>query len=377
MKRLCYRWSLIVTLVCWLVPGVSQARIKLVALPDRGETTIRLDNPRATLIEEERVLTLQAGRNQVDFSWRGVSIDADSIRLSLLDASQQVQLLNVSYPPNEAALVWEISCAAAVEAPVRISYLLGNIDGVITYQAIANKAETTVDLKSHLVLRNFSGEDFANAHVLLDYGDAFERGLAHEETKQLLFLKRKRIPIEKVWTFDAAEHIWDPEQVQDNVGIPVHYKIKNSQDRGLGEFALKGGKFRVQQDDGHDGTIVLGEDVVGLVPVGEEMEVAIGDSRDIVVTQRKQYEKQINYRRNNKNRVVLYDTDELLTAKIENFKDTPATLTMVQHIPGEWDMASCNHKYERKDSETLEFKIQLAAGETENLTMHYHRRNLR
>ena len=65
--------------------GIVQARIKLVALPERDATVIRLDNPQWTLIEEERVLTLQKGLNKVDFSWKGVSIDADSIRLKALD----------------------------------------------------------------------------------------------------------------------------------------------------------------------------------------------------------------------------------------------------------------------------------------------------
>ena len=81
----------------------AQARTKLVALPERDATIIRLDNPNATLIEEERVLTLQKGTNQVDFSWNAVSIDADSIRLTVLDHPDQVRLLNVSYPPGEPA----------------------------------------------------------------------------------------------------------------------------------------------------------------------------------------------------------------------------------------------------------------------------------
>ena len=76
------------------------ARIKMVALPERGKTIIRLDNPRATLIEEERVLTLQKGLNKVDFSWKGVSIDVDSIRLTVLTQPEEVTLLNVSYPPQ-------------------------------------------------------------------------------------------------------------------------------------------------------------------------------------------------------------------------------------------------------------------------------------
>jgi len=52
-----------------MVSAVSHGRIKLVALPERAATVIRLDNPRATLIEEERVLTLQKGLNKVDFSF--------------------------------------------------------------------------------------------------------------------------------------------------------------------------------------------------------------------------------------------------------------------------------------------------------------------
>ncbi|MHC4278945.1 MAG: hypothetical protein ACYSUJ_02170, partial [Planctomycetota bacterium] len=312
----------LITIVLLLMSiGVAQARIKLVALPERAATVIRLDNPQVTLIEEERVLTLQKGINKVDFSWKAVSIDADSIRLQVLDHPEKVILLNVSYPPNEAALVWEISSDS--------------------------------DLKSYLVLRNFSGEDFDKANVLLDYGESFEQGINHEETKQMLFLKAAEVPVTKVWKFDAGQLPWDPEQLENqNVGIPVSYRIRNDSKSGLGEFALWGGKARLFQDDGHSSTIFLGEDVTGLVPVGEKTELYIGDSRDIVVTQRKMKEERINIRRNNSNNIILYDTDEIITAKIENFKDGPAVLTMIQHIPGEWDMKDCNIKYKKKDSNT-------------------------
>lgn len=80
--------------------GTADARIKLVALPERGPADFRLDNPAGTLIEEERVLTLQKGLNKVDFAWNGVAIDADSIRLTMLSHPDRVNLLNVSYPPK-------------------------------------------------------------------------------------------------------------------------------------------------------------------------------------------------------------------------------------------------------------------------------------
>jgi hypothetical protein len=349
----------------------------LVALPERGATVIRLDNPRATLIEEERVLTLQKGLNKVDFSWNGVSIDEDSIRLTVLTHPDKVTLLNVSYPPSEAALVWKIHSEDAFEETVRISYLLSNIDHLITYKGVADKDETRMNLKSFLVLRNFSGEDFQKTTVFLDYGKSFEQEISHEETKQLLFLNKRNLPIEKVWTFDAAELPWDPEKLNINVGIPVSYRINNVQGSGLGEFALWGGKVRVFQEDGYKSTIFLGEDFTDLVPVGEDMEIYVGDSRDIVVTQRKMHDRRINVRRNRHNRIVLYDTDELIKATIENFKDKPATLTMIQHIPGQWDMEACNMQYKRKDAYTLEFEIELPPHGKKELTMHYHRRNVR
>jgi hypothetical protein len=370
--------KLIAFLLLLICAAAAQARIKLVALPERAATVIRLDNPQATLIEEERVLTLQKGINKVDFSWNGVSIDSDSIRLAILNHPDKVVLLNVSYPPNEQALVWEISSDGDYAETVRISYLLWNIDRLITYKALADKAETAVDLTSYLVLRNFSGEDFAKSKVLLDYGQAFDQSIAHEETKQLLLLNVPKVPIQKVWTFDAALLPWDPEKLEnENVGIPVTYKITNDSKSGLGKFALWGGKARIFQDDGHNSTIFLGEDMAKFVPVGEKMELYIGDSRDIVVTQRKMEDKQINVQRNKNGHIVLFDTDETITAKIENFKDSPAVLTVIEHIPGQWEMKKCNMKYERKDSETIQFEIKLSAHDKTELEMRYNRRNVR
>jgi hypothetical protein len=77
-QKMILKSILILSLMGVLNLSVAEARIKLVALPKRADTIIRLDNPQYTLIEEERVLTLQEGLNKVDFSWNGVNIDPDS-----------------------------------------------------------------------------------------------------------------------------------------------------------------------------------------------------------------------------------------------------------------------------------------------------------
>jgi hypothetical protein len=355
----------------------TAARIKLTALPARETSSIRLDNASATLIEEERTLTLQKGLNQVDFSWKGVSIDMDSIRLLLLSHPDKVKMLNVSYPPGEPALVWQIYSPEAWEENVRIAYLLRNIDRLVEYKAVASRAETDVALKSYVILRNFSGENFDNTRIFFNAGSGFEQSIQHEETKQILTFDAPGVPITKIWKFDSALQPWDPEKEAEAVGIPVSYRIVNAQSNKLGKAVLWNGKVRVFQDDGHGSTIILGEDQTAATPIGEKTDLYIGDSRDIVVTQRKMQEKMVNARRNDHQQVILHDMDELIEAKIENFKDTPAVLTMVQHISGQWDMDECNLAYTRKDAETLEFEIPLPARGKQTLSMNYIRRNIR
>src|SRR5256885_10733641 len=81
--------------------GTVQARVKLVALPERARVVVSLDNPDATLVEEERLITLQKGINKVDFSWRGVNIDASSIQVRMLTHPDGVTVLNTTKHPSE------------------------------------------------------------------------------------------------------------------------------------------------------------------------------------------------------------------------------------------------------------------------------------
>ncbi len=352
--------------------SIAEARVKLVALPERENVIIRLDNPSFTLVEEERILTLQKGLNQVDFSWKGVRIDPDSIRIKMLSHPEKVKLLNVSYPPNENALVWQISSSEALEEKIRISYLLSGIDCLFCYKAISNKEENLIDIKSFLILRNFSGENFHLANIVPDDSKTFQKSIQYEETMQLLFFEKKKIPIKKTLTFDAGKLPWEPQQMRKNVGIPVHYVIKNNKASNLGNFALQNGKVRVFQ-----GSIFLGEDKIKFTPVDEKAELYIGDSRDIVVTQHKMKEKMINIRRNSHNQIILYDTDETIQAEIENFKDKDATLILIEHIPGQWVMKKSSHKFEEEDAHTIKFNISIPAHEKEIVTFNYHRRNIR
>ena len=360
-----------------LNPPAVEARTRLVRLSTREAIVIRLAQPQAALVEEDRVLTLNEGLNQIDLAWQTVGIDPDSIRLTFLSHPDRVTLRSVSYPPGGSALVWEIHSVGAWEEKIRVTYLLSGIDHLVTHRVIVDGEERRASLDGHIVLRNFSGEDFDAARILPDIGDAFERGIRHEETLQMPLFSAADLPLTKIWFFDTALQPWDPAQQNHTVGIPVRYRIANQPAGGLGRFAIPAGKTRVFQRDGDSDTVFLGEDQVPLVPVGEKMEIHIGDSRDLVVTQRKIEAQKINVRRNHQNQTVLYDLTETLRAEIENFKDTPAVLTLIEHIPGQWEMQACNLPYRLKDAYTLELEIEIPPRGRRELVMTYQRRNLR
>ena len=370
--------SYIIFSVLLLFAQVSWARVKLVALSEREATIVRLDNPLATLLEEERQLTLQKGINSVDFSWKGVEIVPDSVRLTILEPPDSVIVRSISYPPNQQALIWQITSLTVQPVRVRISYLLKQIDRLVTYDAVVNKAESALDLTALVVLRNFSGENLSLTQFQLDSGESLTSEILSGETKRIVWFTAKQLPLKKYFTFDAAQLAWDPKQFGDNVGIPVHYELENTLENGLGKQALLEGKVRLYAEEGHGSHLFLGEDYAQFTPVGQTLQLMLGDSRDMVITQKKIGENRFNERRDKPNtQVVLYDLEATLQVNMENFTVKPAWVRLKEPMPEEWEMKTSSHPYERQGNQEITFDIAVPAKQKVTVTYNYIQRNMR
>jgi hypothetical protein len=357
------------------LPSLMQARIKLVALPDRARVVVALNNQNATLIEEERVVTLQKGMNHVDFSWRGVNIDASTIQLRFLSHPEQIPFdsITTSYPPNENALVWEFASPQAGEERVRISYILSGLTREAVYKAVAEPNEKSMTLRNYLRLRNNSGEDLAEAELNLGYGKGLTKSIANEEVLEMLSERVEALPIKKTLSWDAATQPWKPEYEKKTVGLPLYYVLTNSAAFKLGTHTLLPGKARIfiktkdtaDTSDGEsgEGVTFTGEDWATLTPVDREMKLFIGQSRDVKVTQLKVKDDRTHIIRNRSNSDVIWDTDEIYKVEVENFKKQAVNLTLVEHVPGGWKMIENSHpsQYLRKDAFTFEYNLQLPA----------------
>ena len=331
--------------------GHAMARIKLITLPVRERVEVHLDNPNATLVEEERIVPLVQGENQVDFSWAGTPIDPNSIVFRVLGPTADfpnltANVLSVSYPPNENALVWQVSASAAGSVRVRISYLLGGLNRDFNYRAVASQNEQTLTLSQYVRINNLANETFDDANLFVGFGERFQKMLGRAETKEMLVNKFENVPIEKTYTASVVEFGY-LNQPQDKLNVAMHYVLTNDKQHALGAEPLPVGKVRIFQKDNQGTTAFLGEDwaqltqvsdnpqsglnklrrqnhAQWLIPLGAKMQLYLGVVQDIAVKRR------VTDRQNERVAGDVYDRSVTLKYELENFKDTPVKVRLVE-----------------------------------------------
>ena len=305
-------------------------RIKLITLPVREKVEIELDHPQATLVEEERIVPLVKGENEVDFSWANTAIDPSTIVFRVVDKPDAVKVLSVSYPPGEAALVWAVSANESGSARVRISYLLGNLSKSFTYRAVANHAETSLVLSQYMRLENFANEEFAATNLWAGFGKEFHKPVGLNETKEMLMARFDGVPVKKTYTCDATEFGYLDEP-QKKLRVPMHYVIKNDKKSALGAAPLQDGKVRIfiEGSAQDQPTAFLGEDWGKFTPVDDEMRLYLGVAQDVVV---KRFIEKNETIRTAGNAADLFDHDVVVKYEIENRKDQPVTLDVSENM---------------------------------------------
>jgi hypothetical protein len=311
-------------------PIVAVARVKLITLPVRERVEIQLDNPGATLVEEERIVPLVKGDNQVDFSWANTQIDPNTIVFRVVapigEKALDVKVLSVSYPPNEAALIWSVGSSDSGSARVRISYLLGNLTKGFNYRAVASKDEKSLVLSEYMRLQNFANEEFGSTNLFAGHGKTFLKPIGLNETKEMLVQRFEQVLIRKTYTCNAAEFGY-LDQPQSKLRVPMHYVLKNDKANQLGAHPLPYGKVRIFINSGREGgTTFLGEDWGKFTPIDDEMKLYLGVAQDIVVKRTIEKNERQHVSGN------LFHQEVILKYEIENFKDQAVTLDVVENM---------------------------------------------
>jgi len=321
------------------------ARIKLVALPERERVEVQLDNGRYTLVEEERVVPLLAsnekrGNNMIDFSWSNTRINKDSIQfrpIAIRDGDKfreikktehgyEVNVINVSYPPGENALVWEVYSASSCAVKVRVSYIIANLNRHFSYRALADNKEQVLRLEKHLNITNFSGEDFGESSLWAGFGNRHFKLLGNQQIMRILHSTFVEVPIAKTYTVDWYKNGRLNDDKPFASKIEMHYEIANTAEKRLGEFPLQPGKVRIFIEDGRGGEAFLGEDWAALTPIDDKMRLYLGEARDVVC------ERTIEKNERRREQGNLFHQEIVIKYEIENFKDEEVVLCIREQM---------------------------------------------
>jgi hypothetical protein len=357
------------------------ARIKLATLPVRERVEIQLENENATLVEEERTVTLLKGANQIDFSWTNTQIDKWTILFRPLAVGDAVRVINQSYPPNENALVWEVFADNAGPVKVRISYIIGNLRRTFSYRATAEHDETKLTLRHYMRVWNFSGEEFGLSSVWAGFGDLFQKEMGLQESKEILVSKFVDVPIKKKFVFNWRTGQTVPDEPNQRY-VTMHYVLKNEKPKAapggdatpMGSFPLPFGKVRIFMKDGKGGEAFTGEDWGKFTPIDDEMKLYLGLARDVKVERTVKKNDRIGVHGN------LFHQDVIVQYKIQNFKKDACVLDMEEDM-NELRNEFCGHKdreaqwelqgqttdragVERKSAQKVEIHVKLPAGPT-------------
>ena len=417
-------------LLC-LATSTLQARINIVTLPNRDAVQLTIYNSvDLTLVRETRVLTFRKGLNRLEFSWANTLIDPTSVEFRALSHGDEVEVLDVSFPPRVAnSLEWRIQSEFAGEVPVEIRYFTSGISWAADYVAEANKEENVMNLAGQVRVNNQSGEDYENAKVRLVVGvirlveeivrlanegkarsaDAdemqrFNRGVKRQagvalgkelaDAEKQVRLERREIIKEGLseyfmYTVEGRDTIptgWSkrlPSFSATNVPISSYYKYERERygDKVIRYYRFKNDKVsKLGTEPLPDGDVkafrfftddklyaFVGRTAVKYIPINEQVELELGHDLEVLVKPTLMNWVKTEIQFDRNGNVKGWTTKETWEIELQNSKDIYVTLDIRRNFNGDWALATAA-KYEKLDATKVKFVLPLKPRERQKFS---------
>ena len=406
---------------------VAVAKIDLATLPERDVTQLTIYNSAdLTLVRDARSLTLKEGVNRLQFSWANTLIDPTSLSMLPKAHADKIDIADLSFPPRVQNLgIWNIHSGVGGSVPVEITYLTSGLSWRAFYMGTLTEDEKTMRLEGYVVVNNNSGEDYENAETrlivgqvnLLDriaelarrqypYGRPGE-GIVTDEREEATtgirrmlgassmvmdsgVVMRKEIIKEGLseyflYTIEGTEtipHTWSkrlPSFETDEIPVVNLYKFeeerfgptvirylsfKNDEDHKLGETPIPGGMLKVYRTvDDRQHLSYEGQSEFKYIPVGQEVELNLGEVSDVIVESKLMDEKTDNYRFENRGNINGWDRIQTYRLEVKNTRRLPVKIEIKRNFPTSYwmmrNLADAAEYYEKVDLDTVKYTLTM------------------
>jgi len=308
------------------------------------------------------------------------------------------RLVLPSLPENLVAkptLVWLLRNQTAAAQKVEASYLTGGITWKADYVMVVSADDTKSDLTGWVTIDNKSGATYGNAALKLVAGDLnrardqrregrlmelsakaaspadasrdfaaegfFEYHLytldgrttiKNQQTKQLALMSAADVPIVKRLVYYGAQEYYRTSygMPMSNQKVAVLLEVKNSKDNRLG-VPLPKGKVRVYKADSGGSQQFIGEDWIDHTPKDERVKIKLGEAFDIVGERTQKDFRKIGSGLWSGRWEVEWEI------ALRNHKKQDQTVTVIEPVPGDWEVLHATHTFDKPEAHTLRFEV--------------------
>ena len=303
---------------------------------------------------------------------------------------------------SKPTLVWLLRNALAGVQRIEASYLTGGITWKADYVMVLDPTDTKADLTGWVTIDNRSGATYGNAALKLVAGDinrapegrrnqrALEMAakaasmqdaareftsegffeyhlytldgrttLKDNQTKQLALMSATDVPVLKQLIYYGAQDYYRTSygMPMSNQKVGVYLDIKNAKADRLG-VPLPKGKVRVYKADASGSQQFVGEDWIDHTPTDERVKIKMGDAFDVVGERtQKEFRKIAS---------GLYEVEWEIA--LRNHKKADQTVTVIEPVPGDWQVLASTHAWEKPEAHTLKFQVPVAKEGASKLT---------
>jgi hypothetical protein len=238
------------------------------------------------------------------------------------------------------------SGATYTEAALKL--VAGDVHRAVTRQEMRDALEVAAR-KAEAVQapRQFQQESFFEYHL---YSLDGRTTIKQNQAKQISLMSVNEIPIKKeLHYYGASQYYRGPLGTPvSNQKIGVFLEIANKEQHRLG-MPLPKGTIRVYKAASDGSLQFIGEDIIDHTPKDEKVKIKMGEAFDVVGERTQRDWKKIAWN--------VYETE--WDVQIRNHKKEDVQVTIIEPVPGDWEVIKTSHPYEKAEAHTLKYVVTI------------------
>ncbi len=237
--------------------------------------------------------------------------------------------------------------SGATYSDAALKLVAGDVNRARTRREMADALEYAAKAAPAAPPRQFQQESFFEYHL---YSLEGRTTIKQNQMKQISLLNVTEIPIKKELRYYGASQYYRGQlgTPLSNQKVGVFLEIANKEQHRLG-IPLPKGTVRVYKAAADKSLQFIGEDLIDHTPKDEKVKIKMGEAFDVVGERTQRDWRKIAS--------GVYETE--WDVQVRNHKKEDVEVTLIEPVPGDWDVVKTSHPYEKIQAHTLQYVVKV------------------